>query len=61
MAVGFADESIRIIDARVKEGSVVLLQAQQSEMIKCIRLSPDATACFTAGSDCVLKLWHLGS
>jgi WD40 repeat protein len=61
VAVGFADESIRIFDTRIKEGGISVLQTQSTEMIKCIKLSSDATACFTAGSDCMLKLWHLSS
>lgn len=65
MAVAFTDEKIRIIDFRVKPASkddisTIVLEGEHTDLIKKIQISPDGTELFSAGSDCVVKLWDLG-
>lgn len=66
VAVAFTDETIKIVDFRIKNSGeksspVMVLEGEHSEFIKNISLSSDGTVLFSSGADCVVKVWDLGS
>ena len=66
VAVAFTDETIKIVDFRIKNSGeksspVMVLEGEHSEFIKNIQLSSDGTVLFSSGADCVVKVWDLGT
>lgn len=39
----------------------MILEGEHSDLIKKIQLSPDGTVLLSAGQDCTVKVWDLGS
>jgi len=37
------------------------LAGQHTDIIKCVKLSPDGMVCLSAGSDCTFKVWDLST
>jgi len=61
VAIGYTDEKIRVMDMRVSENKrqVIELCGSHSDIIKCVKLSPDGLVCLSAGSDCTFRVWEL--
>jgi WD40 repeat protein len=54
IAVGYTDETIRVIDLRIKskEKAIIELKDEHTDIIKQVQLSPEGMVCLSAGSDC---------
>lgn len=67
LAAAFTDDKIRILDFRVpppkgsKQDSTMLLEGEHTDLVKQLALSPDGTVLLSAGQDCVVKVWDLGT
>jgi WD40 repeat protein len=63
VAVGFTDEKIRVLDMRMdeKKRQVIELSGGHTDIIRCVKLSPDGMVCLSAGQDCTFRVWDLSS
>ncbi len=39
----------------------MILEGEHTDLVKCLALSPDGTVLMSAGQDCVVKVWDLGT